>query len=32
MAPTVMTMIWMFGLVAKLRTWPSLAESYWKNS
>ena len=24
-APTVTTMIWMCGLVAKLRTWPKLA-------
>jgi hypothetical protein len=27
MAPTVITMIWICGLVAKLRTWPSFAES-----
>ena len=30
--PTVMTMIWMLGLVAKLRTSPKRSESYWKNS
>ena len=32
MAPTVTTMIWMVALVAKLRTWPSLLESYRKKS
>ena len=32
MAPTVTTMTWMVALVAKLRTWPSLPESYKKKS